>query len=348
MGAAELDARDDVLRALFVPFDQAALEDGRTLFLGARAGASLAARATDGLLCQQDFKPFADALERAGLHLGEPGPDERFDRVLMLLSRQRDARRALFARALDHAAPGGVVAAAVANRDGARSAQADLAQLAGPVQHLSKHKCRVFWTRADASAVDAGVHRQWRALDTLCPTVDGMVGRPGLFAWDRIDTASALLAECLPETLAGHVADLGAGAGYLSMQLVRRCPQVTAIDLFEADARALPAARINLEHACREQGREVACGFHWHDVAAGVPGRFDHIVSNPPFHQGHADLPQLGRAFIVAAADALRRGGSFWMVANRHLAYESTLRECFAQVRAHLERDGFKVIEARR
>lgn len=351
MGAAELAGHDDALHALMVPFDRDMLawpESGRVLFLRARAGAPLRARDMAHVLCEQPFKPFADALERDGLRVGEAGPDERFDLVLLLPPRQRDERRAMLARALEHVAPGGIVLAAVANHEGARSAQADLVQLAGPVQQLSKHKCRVFWMRPDASVVDAQVQRQWQALDALRPTVDGLVGRPGLFAWDRVDPASALLAEHLPRDLAGRVADLGAGAGYLSVQLVRRCPQVRHIDLYEADARALPAARANMEAACAQSASAPGFALHWHDVAAGLPECYDAIVSNPPFHLGHADLPQLGRAFIMSAARALRPGGVFRMVANRHLAYEASLREQFSAVRELAVRDGFKVIEARR
>ncbi len=351
MSAADLVGRDDALRALFVPFEQGALAwpaKGRALFAGARDGMPLHRWPTGHLLCQQHFKPFFDALERSGLQVGEPRPGEPFELVLLLPPRQRDACRARFAHALDHLAPGGTLLACVANHDGARTAQADLARLAGDVRQWSKYKCRVFCVQPGAGDVDADLQRQWKAMDELRTVADGLVSRPGLFAWDRIDTASGLLARCLPETLSGRVADLGAGAGYLSVQLVKRCARVTRIDLFEADARALPAARINVENACRQFGRELACGYHWHDVTTGVPGRFDHVVSNPPFHQGHANQPGLGRAFITAAAGALVAGGSFWMVANRHLAYEATLRRYFADVSAHMERDGFKVIEARR
>ncbi len=351
MGAADLAADDPALRALLVPFELGELAwpaGGRVLFLGARAGSALHERDTGGLLCQQGFRPFADQLRRHGLSVGDPEPGADFEVVMLLPPRQRDARRARFAQALDHVAAGGALLVAVANHDGARSAQADLERLAGPAQVLSKHKCRIFWIRPQAAAIDTERRREWKALDAVRPTVEGLLGRSGLFAWDRVDTASALLAEHFPSDLAGHVADLGSGAGYLSVQLVRRCPQVDAIDLFEADARALPVARANLDNACREQGREVTCTLHWHDVAAGLPGRFDHVVSNPPFHQGRADLPQLGRAFIAAAADALRPGGSFRMVANRHLPYEATLREHFARVDILVEEGGFKVIEARR
>src|SRR5690606_41667056 len=65
------------------------------------------------------------------------------------------------------------------------------------------------------------------------------------------------------------------------------------------------------------------------------------------FHaQGSANRPDIGRRFIAVAADALRPGGRLWLVANRHLPYESVLVESFGQTRAVAERDGFKIIEA--
>src|SRR5699024_9781758 len=178
MGAAELAGRDDASRALMLPLDQGVLPwpaTDRVLFLGARDSMALHERDTTRLLCQQSFKPFADALADKGWSVGGPVPGARFALVLLLLPRQRDERRAMLARALDHVAPGGHVLAAVANHDGARSAQTDMQQLAGTVQHLSKHKCRVFWTCPEASTVDVKLRKQWRELDALRPTVAGMV-----------------------------------------------------------------------------------------------------------------------------------------------------------------------------
>jgi 16S rRNA (guanine1207-N2)-methyltransferase len=193
------------------------------------------------------------------------------------------------------------------------------------------------------SALDRAQLQQWRSLDAPRAIADGRFrSRPGLFAWDRIDAGSALLAEHLPHDLRGRAADLGAGYGFLSTELLAKNPGIVALDLYEAEARALELARGNLAaHAAR-----VELAFHWHDVAQGLLARYDAIVSNPPFHVGRADLPELGRAFILAAAAALRPGGRFWLVANRHLAYEAALAQHFAQVRTVAMRDGFKVIEA--
>ena len=173
-----------------------------------------------------------------------------------------------------------------------------------------------------------------------------------MFAWDRIDPASRFLAECLPADLQGAVADLGAGWGYLGGQVLARCPRVASLDLYEADARALELARANLEAAAvavaAADGGNAALAFHWHDVAAGLPRRYDAIVCNPPFHaQGAGERVDLGRAFIAAAADALRPGGRLLLVANRHLPYEAALSDRYDAVREVAARDGFKVVEAR-
>ena len=342
-----MSAHDDrALETLFLPFahgDLAWPAEGGALFLRARDGWPLRASPRPGLVCVQDFRPDHDALARAGLTVrGADEVEGPWPLVLVLPPRQRDEARALFAHALDRLAPGGVLVACMENDDGAKSGEADLRRLAGLDGGFSKHHCRVFWTRG--AARDADLLAEWRAADAPRVAVAGrFLSRPGVFAWDRIDAASALLAAHLPDDLCGHAADLGAGWGFLADALLARCPGITALDLFEADARALDLARLNLApHAGR-----VPLGFHWHDVTRGLPGTYDVIVSNPPFHTTQrAARPEIGQAFIRAAADALRKRGRLWLVANRHLPYEQVLGAHFGQVRTVAQANGFKVVEA--
>ena len=343
-------ASDAALEALFVPFANGELSlpgDGRLLVLRARDGFALRERRRPGWALQQSFKPAADALARSGFDVSPEVPEGSFGVVMVLPTRQREESRALFAQAMSLRGEGGIVVASVPNTEGAKTAQGDLALLAGGVSGLSKHKCRVFWTRPGAVA-DAALFEEWLALDAPQP-IDGgrFVSRRGLFAWDRVDTASALLASVLPSDLCGRLADLGAGFGYLACEAIERCPGVTAVDLYEAEARALESARQNLAAAVSRSGRGIATSVRWHDVIHGIDPGYDVIVSNPPFHQGRADDPQLGRGFIAAAAKGLAARGRFWMVANRHLAYEASLDACFASVRTVVERDGFKIFEAK-
>lgn len=334
---------DPALDSLWHPFATGALAwpvEGRVLFLRARAGAIPDAWRS-ALRCVQSFKPQADALLRGGLALADAS-ESGFPLTLLLPPRQRDEARALLAVAVSRTAPGGVVLASQANSEGARSGEDDLRLLLGEVRSLSKHKCRVYWGEV-TSAMELTRLQEWQSLDAPRAIADGhFVSRPGLFAWDRIDAGSALLAEHLPSDLQGRAGDLGAGYGYLSAELLAKNPGIVALDLYEAEARALELARRNLAaHSSR-----VELAFHWHDVAQGLPARYDVIVSNPPFHVGRADLPELGRAFILAAAAALRSGGRFLLVANRHLAYEAALQQHFVSLRTLAIRDGFKVIEA--
>jgi 16S rRNA (guanine1207-N2)-methyltransferase len=343
------DRGDAALEVLLLPFSTGELawpQAGGALFLRARDGWPLRAVASPGLVCEQTFKPEADALARSGWTVRPPDVDDAASPALVLLlpPRQRAEARALLARAVAACAPGGTVLACMPNDEGAKSGEADLKALAGLSGNLSKQHCRVFWTRVDASTVDAALLAHWRELDAPRPILDGrFFSRPGVFAWDRIDAASALLAAHLPADLHGRVADLGCGYGYLAAELLRRCTGIAALDLYEAEARALALAKRNLEaHADR-----ATLGFHWHDVTAGLAQRYDAVVTNPPFHaQGRADRPDIGRAFIAAAADALVPGGRLWLVANRHLPYEQALGAGFAAVRTVVQADGFKIVEA--
>ncbi|WP_304170846.1 methyltransferase, partial [Phenylobacterium aquaticum] len=63
---------------------------------------------------------------------------------------------------------------------------------------------------------------------------------------------------------------------------------------------------------------------------------------------GGAEDRALGSAFIRAAGAMLGKGGTCWLVANRHLPYEATLNETFAKVTPKVEVGGFKVYEARK
>jgi 16S rRNA (guanine1207-N2)-methyltransferase len=311
---------------------------------------------------EQGFRPLHASLLAEGLATsGEPSTtsagdgaplasleEDRPDAIVVLPPRSREEGRALLARALIEVAEGGVVLGAALNDEGAKSFEKDLAALAPLAGVLSKAHGRAFWTVAKPAVIAAeslALAERWLAADA--PRRDAATGlwtRVGVFNEGRLDAGSALLLEHLPKSLRGRVADLGAGSGLLARAVIERCPAVTALELFEAEARAVDLARRNLA------GARVPVGIHWHDVAGGVLGegraRFDAIVCNPPFHVGARSVPALGRAFIAAAAQALAKDGQLLLVANRHLPYEEELRSVFAHGEALAEQGGFKVYRA--
>jgi len=168
--------------------------------------------------------------------------------------------------------------------------------------------------------------------------------QPGVFSWDRLDAGTQQLLAVLPK-LAGRGMDLGCGLGVLA-HAVLASDSVTSIDLIDIDRRAIDAARRNVQ--------DPRAAFHWADVLSGpdLPSpdlpRLDFAVMNPPFHDnGHEDRT-LGQAFVRRAHALLRKGGSAWLVANRHMPYEAVLNELFDRVTPRGDSSGFKIYEARK
>lgn len=278
-----------------------------------------------------------DALEAAGIAVSPAPPADAglFDVVLVRLGRQRQRNLARIAEAVRHAASDGLVIVAGENELGAASYAKALPGATG----LSRYHGRAY-AFTPAEAPPAALLAAWEATAAPRPhPVHGHVTAPGLFAWDRIDTGSVLLARSLPPDLSGVVADLGAGWGFLSLRVLEGRDAVSRIDLYEADWRALEAARVNLA------GRGAT--FRWHDATRLLPASdYDAVVMNPPFHAARRAEPAIGQAFIRTAAAALRRDGVLWLVANRHLPYEATLDSCFARFEPVAQTDGYKVLRA--
>src|SRR5262252_6947421 len=176
---------DPALETLLLPFMEAELSwpSAGTLFLRARDGWPLHVRNWPGLVCAQGFRPAADALQHSGCTLVDAeDATARYPLVLLLPPRQREEARALFARALAQLQPGGTLVACMANNEGAKSGQADLARIAGPLQVRSKHHCRVFWTAPLAAPADPALADAWRTADAPRPILGGFLSRPGVFA----------------------------------------------------------------------------------------------------------------------------------------------------------------------
>ena len=94
---------DAALDALLLPFAQRLLKaEPGALFLRAREGAAVHALGLRGkLTCVQPFKPWAEALQRAGFDVASEPPAGTFPQAWLLPPRQREEARALIAAAFD-------------------------------------------------------------------------------------------------------------------------------------------------------------------------------------------------------------------------------------------------------
>jgi 16S rRNA (guanine1207-N2)-methyltransferase len=323
---------------------------GTILVLRAEPSALYRAIGVDRFRCEQSFRPARDRLAAAGLVIGDDlgevtesegvdaPPDVPAAAAIVTATRQRAESLGLIARALARVAPAGAVVVNGAKADGVDGLMRQVAGVIPLAGSFPKAHGKLFWfARPQALPEAVG---GWAEGYALRPNSDGFVTGPGMFSPDHVDPGSRRLAAVFDARLAGRVADLGAGWGWLAARALAGSPTITALDLHEAEARALAAARRNVT--------DPRAAFHWSDVARLDRPRegYDWIVTNPPFHQGRAAEPALGATFIAAAARLLKPGGRLLLVANRALPYEAALSRAFAR-HASLTEDGtYKVIEA--
>ena len=166
---------------------------------------------------------------------------------------------------------------------------------------------------------------------------------PSVFAQGKLDEGTRLLIEALQVQPADEALDIGCGAGYLGLHIARQASQghVTMVD---ASLVTVALAQRNIT----ESGLLNINVLPSDGAQAVLSQRFDLVVTNPPFHQGGIQTTEIAERFIREAAHVLRPQGRFYLVANRFLKYEPTLKAHFNNVAEVGGNTRFKVLLALR
>ncbi len=148
-----------------------------------------------------------------------------------------------------------------------------------------------------------------------------------IFAESNLDDGTRLLLDVLEIQETDKALDLGCGAGFIGLHIARFASKghVTMVDVSLA---AVAMAR----QAVEQSGLANICVLPGDGAQAVLSQRFDLVVTNPPFHQGGMQTMEIAERFIHEAAQVLHPQGRFYLVANRFLKYEPTLRACFKKV----------------
>lgn len=221
------------------------------------------------------------------------------------------------------------------NRSGVRSAEGMLEAWATLEKVDSARRCGLYHGRLDKQPTfDASSYGNTYQLEDL--TIHTL---PGVFSRDGLDIGSDLLLSTLTPHFRGKVLDIGCGSGVLATVMAKVSPRVR-LWLCDVHAAAIEASKATL--AANDLEGEVFAS----NVFSDVTGRFDMIISNPPFHDGLQTSLEAANTLIRGALKHLNSGGELRIVANAFLPYPQILDETFGNHEVLAQTGRFKVYRA--
>lgn len=224
------------------------------------------------------------------------------------------------------------------NRVGVRSVETLLEPFGEIAKIDSARRCGLYHFRLE-SVPTFDCKKFWKSYRLQDLNVFAL---PAVFSSAELDNGSKLLLSTFHKAdgLKGKVLDLGCGAGVIGACLKQQFPKIK-LTMSDIHAMALASSKRTLVENQLE-GDVVAS-----DVFSHIDGRFDLIVSNPPFHDGVDTAYRAVEELIAQAKQHLNRGGELRIVANAFLPYPDLLDKAFGRHQVLAKSSKFKVYSAR-
>ena len=216
-------------------------------------------------------------------------------------------------------------------------------QLVGPTTtSRATRKARLIHTSPTGDAQGPVV------LETTRFTAAGLnvVQHPGTFSAGHIDIGSALLLEVLRELPIPEgwptIVDLGCGNGVLAAAVAALWHDAQFVLLDVSDLAVAAATETwDANNLGDRMTAQVSDGFK--DMS---DGSIDMVITNPPFHQGHALDSAMTDRLLAAAARVLQPGGTAYVVAQRHENLHTRMLQWFTDVEVVSKHPSHVVLQA--
>ncbi|NOR86115.1 MAG: methyltransferase [Bacteroidales bacterium] len=198
-------------------------------------------------------------------------------------------------------------------------------------QSQAKKKARLLILKKPKKAVKRNIIKEIKLNDEV-----SFQQYFGVFSAKNIDYATQFLMEhltVLPTDL--KVLDLGTGNGVLAWK-ARQLNANTELNLHDDNYLAIESAKLNLP----EDGNI----FHFSDDLSTITSNsYDLVISNPPFHFEYETNIEVSLKLFKQVWEILKPQGSFQLVSNRHLNYQTHLSKIFKHIDVVAENDKYIV-----
>jgi 16S rRNA (guanine1207-N2)-methyltransferase len=268
--------------------------------------------------------------------------DQAFDLLLIFIPKAKKETQYILANLTPYLSDNAHIVLVGEKACGIKSASSLLTPYCSQVNSLdSARHCSLLFGQL-TKKVAAFDQKQWiKEYDLkINDTILKINTLPGVFSYGELDTGTHLLLNNMPEKMQGSLLDFGCGAGVIACYLKQKHTDLQ-VDLIDISAFALASAELTFTKN-KLEGNVFAS-----DILSCVDKKYNHIVSNPPFHSGKKTDYSATETLIEKSPDFLKKSGSLTLVANHFLKYEPLLNKTFSVVTTKDETTKFKILIAK-
>ncbi len=203
---------------------------------------------------------------------------------------------------------------------------------------LAKKKARLIYSTAALNKENPTVFpKSYKTEDEL-----EVVSFPGVFCADHLDIGTRFLLSHIPKDRTGTILDLGCASGVLGLAAKKLNPKANIV-LTDESYMAVESAK----ESFKRNGMEG--DFHTMDILKGYEAdSVDIILCNPPFHQANRVMTDIAVKMFKQARTVLKRSGTLYVVANKHLGYHKKLRSLYHNLNRVAENEKFIIFSVRK
>ncbi|MFZ0533418.1 MAG: methyltransferase [Anaerolineales bacterium] len=161
---------------------------------------------------------------------------------------------------------------------------------------------------------------------------------PGVFSFAHLDEGTKMLLDITTILPGANVLDVGCGYGIIGLYAAAKGAGL--VHLIDNNLLAVSSCNETLT-LNRITNAKVFAGDLLNPIGSN---KYDLVLSNPPFHTGHAVDLQIAQALIDQSWQALNPGGQLIIVANRFIRYDHLIKAIFGNVSTLTESGKFHVL----